>query len=298
MPITINEPPDSRAYGRDGTITIRYRLAGSADEHAVRQYILDNSPGNWDGCIREKYPEVHPVPNTVDETTDSGLWEAEVRYTPSGFSPILKKTGESTFSFEISASQSIHVMTSIKTMRKFAAYGGATIPDMKNAINVTGSGGSGYRAQGVDIPGHTFPTFPISKTRYLANSAMTTAYINTLYSLCGKVNSAPLSIDAEGQTWTFAAGEFLFLGVRGSRRGYVDDWELTYFASASPNVADACAEWTNRPPAGVVQKDGWEYLWVLFEDSPDVATNLYLPRPRAIYVEKVIQTVSMAGLGM
>jgi len=58
---------------------------------------------------------------------------------------------------------------------------------------------------------------------------VTPAYKTTLFALTGTVNSGAF----EG----FAAGEVLFLGASGSKRGE-EDWEITYRFAASPNATD------------------------------------------------------------
>ena len=90
-----------------------------------------------------------------------------------------------------------------------------------------------------------------------------------------------------------AAGECLFLGASGSRRGTGsdDDWEITFRFAASPNQANL--------PVGdmiVAAKKGWEYLWVRYADAEDAGSNTLVQRPVAAYVEKVYEEADFVGL--
>jgi hypothetical protein len=90
----------------------------------------------------------------------------------------------------------------------------------------------------------------------------------------------------------FAAGEVLFLGAVGSQRGY-EDWELQYHFAASPNLFNlSVGDITG------IAKAGWDYLWVLYEEIDDAATNKLISTPRAAYVEKVYWRTDFSGLGI
>jgi hypothetical protein len=47
-----------------------------------------------------------------------------------------------------------------------------------------------------------------------------------------------------------------------------------------------------------VNKQGWEYLWFLFEDVEDQAEKKVVRRPRSAYVEQINRTAAFSGLGI
>lgn len=77
--------------------------------------------------------------------------------------------------------------------------------------------------EGVDI---TVPVYQFAETHYLADAVVTLAYKLKLFALAGRINNSAF----EG----FAAGECLFLGAAGTKRGS-GDWEIGYRFASSPN---------------------------------------------------------------
>jgi len=90
----------------------------------------------------------------------------------------------------------------------------------------------------------------------------------------------------------FAAGECLFLGAAGSKRGS-GDWEITYRFAASPNV-------TNLTIGDItgINKKGWEYLWVRYSDSEDAVAKALVKKPVAVYIEQVYPYGDLGLLGI
>ena len=89
-----------------------------------------------------------------------------------------------------------------------------------------------------------------------------------------------------------AAGECLFLGASGSKRGE-EDWEITFRFAASPNRTGI----TVGDITGIAKK-GWEYLWVRYADAEDAAAKALVKKPVAVYVEKVYEDGDFSGLGI
>ena len=140
------------------------------------------------------------------------------------------------------------------------------------------------RFEGVDI---TVPVFQFSETHYFTNDQVTPSYKGTLFTLTGKVNS--------GAFKGFQAGEVLFLGASGARRGTDpdDDWEITFRFAASPNASGISVG-----DISGISKKGWEYLWVRYADQEDTGSHAIVKRPVAAYVERVYDEGSFAGLGI
>ena len=105
-----------------------------------------------------------------------------------------------------------------------------------------------------------------------------------LFQLTGRVNSAPYK--------GFQAGECLFLGASGSKRGE-EDWEISFRFAASPNKTGLSVG-----DIGGIDKKGWEYLWVRYADAEDPAAKSIVKRPAAVYVEQVYEYGDFSGLGI
>lgn len=135
--------------------------------------------------------------------------------------------------------------------------------------------------EGVDI---TVPVYNFSETHYVDASQVTNAYKMTLFNLTGKVNNAPFK--------GLAAGECLFLGASGSKRGN-DDWEITFRFAGSPNRTGIVIGSISG-----ISKKGWEYLWVRYADVEDSASHALVKQPIAVYVERVYEEGNFSLLGI
>ena len=126
---------------------------------------------------------------------------------PNTFNSISAKSspigGESSFAFDTSGGTQ-HITQSLATIASYAASG--TPPDFGGAVGVTHDS-----VEGVDI---TIPVYSFSETHFLDAAFVTPAYYGTLFNLTGKVNNASFK--------GLAAGECLFLGASGSKRGAED----------------------------------------------------------------------------
>jgi len=127
--------------------------------------------------------------------------------------------------------------------------------------------------------------FRWEETVYKRPGSVDSTYRITCHNLTARTNNAAFR--------GFPAGDVLFLGVRGSRRGrQADDlWELTFSFAASPNGTNLVVGDITVP-----SKKGWEYLWVYYEDA--VAGNLHARRPRAAVVERVYDEGDFSLLGI
>ena len=128
------------------------------------------------------------------------------------------------------------------------------------------------------------PVYNFSETHYIAAENVTQAYKAILFALTGRLNAAPFR--------GFAAGEVLFLGASGSKRGE-EDWEITFRFAASPNVSGLSV----GNITGIIKR-GWDYLWVRYEDVEDTAAKAIVKRPVAAYVERVYYDGDYSALGI
>lgn len=277
MPITCVEKPDSRQYTEGDSAELMYTIRGTADDGEALVSLKATAPTNFRGLVRQP-PSVEPV--YVDTTTpDASIWTGTARYAPRQYQT--PETGDSSFSFDTGGGTQ-HITQSIATVARYpepANPGDPVAPDFKGAIGVTHDS-----VEGVDI---TVPVYNFSETHYLPASQVTSEYKGALFGLTGRVNV--------GAFRGLAAGECLFLGASGSRRGTDpdDDWEISFRFAASPNRADfAIGDITG------ISKKGWEYLWVRYADAEDETAKAIVKRAVAAYVEKVYETGDFAGLGI
>ena len=271
MPVTVTEKFESRrsTTGDNPSAELVYTVRGTDSDMTARLQTEASSPVTYDGMPRQSVT-VEPIGHE--------LWDATVRYAPdSQQQSTPPQTGESVFSFDTGGGTQ-HITQSKQTVVTHAASG-TTAPDFEGAIGVTQDA-----VEGVDI---TVPVYQFSETHYLPPGAVTNAYKGALFNLTGKVNS--------GGFRGFAAGEVLFLGATGSRRGtsIEDDWEITFRFAASPNVTGLSVG-----SIGGIGKKGWEYLWVRYADQEDTGSNTIVKRPVAAYVERVYDQGGFGGLGI
>ena len=211
------------------------------------------------------YLELPRQNSELDEVAED-YYEGAVIYGPN--EP--REVGSSQFQFDTGGGTQ-RITQSLGTRR----YGTNT-PDFKGAIGVTKDS-----VQGVDI---TVPVYNFAETHILSADIVTESYKLTLYNLTGKVNTDSF----RGK----APGEVLFLGASGSTRD-AQSWEVTFRFAGSPNKTGlTVGDITD------IEKKGWEYLWVLYEDQEDDTANRLVKRPIAVYVEQVFYTDSFAGLGI
>jgi hypothetical protein len=133
--------------------------------------------------------------------------------------------------------------------------------------------------EGADV---TIPVYNFTETHMFFDAVVDQAYKLTLFNLTGRTNNAAFK--------GFAAGEVLFLGASGSKRGS-NLWEITFRFAASPNVSGL----TVGSITGIA-KSGWDYLWVRYADAED--QKVLVKQPIAVYVERVYESGNFAGLGI
>ena len=267
MPITVTEKFDSRpaADGDNPSAELKYVVEGTSDEQQALAALESGTPATYAGLLRQTW-SVEPVGD------GSSYWEGVVRYGQMNAGP--KEVGESVFSFDTGGG-TMHITQAKEHVASYYFEGDAP-PDFQGAIGVTRDS-----VEGCDI---VVPVYNWSETHYLAAGTVTGPYKAALFALTGKTNDAAFK--------GFAAGEVLFLGASGSQRGD-ESWEITFRFAASPNVTGlVIGEITG------VDKKGWEYLWVRYEDAEDEDSKSLVKRPTSAHVERVYNAGDFAGLGI
>lgn len=269
MPIVVTKKFESRrsTTGDNPSAELVYDIRGVAGDLAARGHADAASPATYDGLAKQNI-SIDPV--------GPEHWEASVRYARAGFGG-QPQTGQSVFSIDTGGGTQ-HITQARATIARHGAPG-TTAPNYQGAIGVTPDG-----VEGVDI---AVPVYQFAETHYLPDSAVSSGYKATLFALTGKVNSDPFK--------GFSPGEVLFLGASVSPSGTAADadWEISFRFAASPNVTGLSVG-----PIRGIDKQGWEYLWVRYEDAEDAGARAIVKRPIAAYVERVYDAGAFAGLGI
>jgi len=239
--------------GDDPRIDLVYTIKGTDSDISAKTLLYATAPATYDGLVRRTWE--------VEQISEQ-LWEGTVSY---GLMRARPDVGDSMQSFETGGGTQ-HITQSLSTIGSYAPAG-KTAPDFKGAIGATRDS-----VEGVDIQ---VPVFQFSESHVLPDRIVTDAYKLNLYNLIAKVNQAAFR-------W-FAAGEVLFMGASGNKRGE-DDWEVTFRFAASPNKTGQ----TVGDITGIA-KLGWDYLWVLYEDAEDATADWIVKQPLAAYVERVYE---------
>jgi hypothetical protein len=242
---------------------ITYIVRGATAESDVRDAINSQTPAEYNNLYRQTFE----ITERIDETS----WKVVVRYLPWQFQP--QQEPEPQFSFDTGGGTQ-HITQSLAIM---GAYG--VVADCGGAI-----GFDGENVAGVDI---TVPVYNFSETYYFPPGQVTQAYKSAIFSLTGTV--------CTGAFRGFNAGEVLFLGASGSRRGSdaSDDWEITFKFAASPNRTGI----TVGAITGIA-KHGWDYMEVRYAADVDAAVKQVIKKPIGVIIHKVYQDGNFAGLGI
>jgi len=283
MAVTVTERPDSREATEDGSTELRYHIRGTADDTVALTNLLATAPATYDSKSRQKC-SVEPV--VVDsDNADNCVWLGVAPYQPDELAAARPlAVGESVFNFDTTGGTE-HT-TQAKKHISDTACKDRTTENHQGAIGVSGDGKTGLSVQGTDIAS---PVYRFSETHCIAAATVTQAYKVGLHNLTGKTNDASFR--------GLAANTCLFLGARGTQRGAGGDYEITFLFAASPDVADACADWPAAvKPAGAVAKGGWEYLWVRYQTGP--GTDRFKTQPISVHVERVYDEGDFDDLGI
>lgn len=263
MAITIEAKPNVESRGTDDS-TIEYIITGTRDRSSAYDALDSHAPTTVAGIPRDN---ISVTAVSVQDNIDVSrcVWNGEARYRTVSRSRTSDppETGETELSFSTSGATR-NISQSYNTTN---AYGtGVTTDDYKGAIGVTRDG-----IEGADV---VIPSFSFSYTNYKADDEVDISYIQTMFSLTGKVNNAIFK--------DFGIGEVLFLGADGRRRND-DDYSITYRFECQPSRSDI----TIGDITGI-EVQGWDYLWVKYEE--DVVNENKIQNPIAVYVERVYKS--------
>ena len=181
----------------------------------------------------------------------------------------------SSFAFDTGGG-TMHRNQSLRTVSKVPN----DAPDFNGAIEVDNEG----NVNGVDV---TMPVLNFTETHVMNASRVTTSYKKNVAAITGTVNRSGFR--------GFSAGEVLFLGASGTKRGKKNDspWEITFRFAVSPNQSGL-----QVGKLKVSQKKGWDYLWVRYADKVADNKKNVIKEPVAAYVEQVYPEGDFGNLGL
>lgn len=269
MAITVVEKPESRDWTKGKKGKLVYIVRGTSDDLAAVDALYAAAAATRGGLVRTDV-DVEPL-----EAEVSSAWLGTVTYVeqPTEREPLAE--GESSgYEFEIGG-DTWHETQSLGTV----IYGDNAL-DFKGAMVVHRDDDGNWSVDGTDL-GNTSGAFHWSETKCFATSAVDDDYAELLSELVWTTN------DDTFRGWS--AGEVLFTGARGSKRG--DDlWEITFSYAVMQNkgaftVPEAGGAGSISVTAG---KLGWEFLWVRYASVED-GTGLLQKVPVAVYVETVYE---------
>lgn len=192
-------------------------------------------------------------------------WMVEVPYGPKK-----NETGEWTWDFDTTGG-TIHITQAKQELRR---YPSTTAPDQKGAIAVDGD-----EVKGTEI---VVPAMKINVQFKHPQGVITIAQAKFLSDITGTVNNDTFL--------TFAPGEVLFLGARGSDGSNAEASVNYQFAMAKNVTGQTIGDITG------VAKKAWEVAWIRYKDSITAADGKNLPTrtPRFVYIVRVYEEIAMA----
>ena len=214
----------------------------------------------------------------VTERVNKDTWKVKAIYKDEDSDdPADPDEDEETTSFAFdTGGGTMHRNQSLKTVSKVPN----DAPDFNGAIEVDNEG----NVNGVDV---TMPVLNFTETHVMKGSRVSTSYKKSVAALTGTVNRSGFR--------GFSAGEVLFLGASGTKRGKKNDspWEITFRFAVSPNQSSLQVGKLKVP-----NKRGWDYLWVRYADKVAENRKNVIKEPVAAYVEQVYPTGDFGNLGL
>jgi hypothetical protein len=263
--------------GQNSTVEYIYVVSGALTDSEIHAWVLSNTPVLH--TITLPGVGILRLPRRGWQATPkgAGYWEVHVEYGNPDFQQE-GQTDDATLQFDTTGGTQ-HITQSRATVAKLAPPG-KVAPDFKGAIGVNND-----QIEGVDI---TIPQFNLKITKKLPLAAVSDAYIDVLYKTTGSVN---------GSDWrVFKQREALFLGASGSIRMADLKWEITYNFAIQKSIT--AADGIMIGDIGPIEKKGWDYLWVRYEDVVDDASKTLVKKPTAVYIEQVYPEADFSQLGV
>ena len=258
------------AKGKVVEVEIPYIVFEAADEGAALSAARSKA-------TVESFEDMELDGVEVTERVNKDTWKVKAIWKSEGEAEEDDDDEEETSSFAFdTGGGTMHRNQSLKTVSKVPN----DAPDFNGAIEVDNEG----NVNGVDV---TMPVLNFTETHTMNGSRVTTSYKKSVAALTGTVNRSGFR--------GFSAGEVLFLGASGTKRGKKNDspWEITFRFAVSPNQSSL-----QVGKLKVSNKRGWDYLWVRYADKVAENKKNVIKEPVAAYVEQVYPEGDFGNLGL
>ncbi len=280
MAITCEELMASRSGTKGESIDLVYVVRNTADYDAVVAAVEATAPASFSGLFRQN-PKV--VPEFVDTAQpDTGLWKVTVPYRSPSYTKLQSTVPVGSRRIDIDTTGGTrHITQGVGPSNGVVWRFPAEIDDLDGAIGDDGNG----KVAGVDIAA---PACHLTVTD--VRSSVTTTYLRTCFNRQDCVNDATLILSDDKRSFSFAAGEALYLGY--TMRDRDDGVELVHQFDCMPNqVSDTIG--------GIVvpEKKAFDYLWFQYQLQTD--GSRYFTAPVAAFINQVYleKDLSLLGLG-
>lgn len=246
--------------GMEPTQTRRYKIVEVSNINTANAYAIASTPA----IISTTYGLLYRQDVRIRQSAYN-QWMVEVPY-----GPRKAITGDFTWDFDTTGG-TIHIT---QAKEEVARYPATTAPDQKGAIAIDGD-----EVKGTEI---IVPAMKINVNFRHPLGVITIPQAKFLSSITGTVNSDIFL--------TFAPGQVLFLGARGSDGTDAEATVSYQFAMAANQTGVTIGD-----IAGVAKK-AWDVAWIRYQDTITVEDGKDLPTrvPKFVYVDRVYENVAMA----
>lgn len=258
----IIELPDGiSSTGNPATETRRLKIVDVTDRVTAVSYALAATPP----IVATIYGILHRDDVRVTQSAYN-QWMVEVPYG-------VKKniTGEWTWDFDTTGG-TVHITQAKEELRRYPT---ATAPNQLGAIAIDGD-----EVKGTEI---VIPAMKINVQFKHPLGVVTLAKAKFLSDITGTTNNDPFL--------SFAPGEVLFLGARGSD-GSEADATISYQFAMAKNVTGL----TIGGVAGVAKR-AWEVAWIRYQDTVTAAdgSDRKTRVAKFVYIDRVYEEIAMAS---
>lgn len=272
MPPTIHEIRGiEKSKGEQPGIRRKFLIRAAADEEEAITTLY--------GALTAVYGGLFLAGGNVAEI-GGGVWHGFANYSAAGERQSNKPlTPDDAEQWEFVTEGSTQRITqSLETVGYYNQLGSQPVSanPFKGAIGV----GQDGHIEGVDIE---MPGARLRSRKVITAAQATQTFLNHLMKSRGSVNNAPF------RGW--AAGEVKFL-VGSTQTRANGDVELTKEFDVSPNLTDIVVPGIS----GTVTKEGWDYLWIRYEDWEDTVNKKIVRIPISVQVERVYRRIDFATL--
>lgn len=271
----------TRENGQTKSVTLLYGAKDYSDPSAAETAVL--------AVVGDTYEGLGLVSSSCEANEENeAVFDLVLQYgSPTG---TIRPDNDEVIAFD-TGGETNHILQSRSTKTKATRNDYASIPlpapDYKGAINVT--------SQGIDGADVVAGALRISVTKEFDVADVDDAYFALLAQMTGTVNQYPFR--------GFASGEVLFLGASGQRRGNgTEPWEITFNFAMKRNrtgvVIPADGDLGDDLTIVVGDVEGWELVWLRFDEVEDTAGKAIVRRPVHAYVEVVYEKTAFGALGI